>query len=281
MSASALHFCMREFVQRCRAAAVYYVLGAIALFSPVGGFAVLSAHAQEAEAPVTIEAPASEEAPAPAEETAEETTEAPAPDESTEAPASEDAASAPAEETAAPVEAAAPATEAASEPAPAAELSTAKADYAPGETVSIFGRFFGALQDIFLTIFGGSAERGDYTETTVAATTDDQGSFSLAHALEDVFRPLYTIIARNLGGETLATTTFTDAVSTSFSQCSNNNPTAGSCNWIGSIIQQSNSVYYEGMTVPQRLLFRDVASNGTHTISFTYQYSKAGVHAYD
>ena len=71
------------------------------------------------------------------------------------------------------------------------------------------------------------------------------------------------------------------AVSTSFEQCSNNNPTLGSCKWIGSIIQQSNSVYYEGMTVPQRILFEKVTTNGAHTISFTYQYSKARIHAYD
>ncbi|HTK05106.1 MAG TPA: SdrD B-like domain-containing protein, partial [Candidatus Eisenbacteria bacterium] len=296
---------MKDVLQRCRTATVFYLLSAFALFSPVGGFAVLSAHAQEADVTVAAETPAPEEAaPAPVEEPAAETAQAPAPAEETvEAPASsetteaapadttEEAAPADASDEAASSDAASTVSSDADASAPEApvetlsqnapELSTDKADYAPGETVTIFGRFFSALQDIALTIFGGSAEAGDYTETTVVTTTDDQGSFSLAHLLEDVFRPLYTVIARTLSGETLATTTFTDAVSTSFSQCSNNNPTAGSCNWIGSIVQQSNSVYYEGMTVPQRLLFRDVASNGTHTVSFTYQYTKAGIHAYD
>jgi hypothetical protein len=36
------------------------------------------------------------------------------------------------------------------------------------------------------------------------------------------------------------------------------------------------------MAVPQRLLFRDAAAvNTNHTISFTYQYTKAGIHAFD
>src|SRR3989344_2971682 len=73
------------------------------------------------------------------------------------------------------------------------------------------------------------------------------------------------------------------AISVDFSQCANNDsPTpAGKCNWIGSILQASNSDYFEGMSVPQRILYRNVETNGPHTISFTYQYTKGGIHAYD
>ena len=37
-----------------------------------------------------------------------------------------------------------------------------------------------------------------------------------------------------------------------FRQCSNENPTLGDCVWINGIIQQNNSVWFEGMSVPQR-----------------------------
>ena len=160
------------------------------------------------------------------------------------------------------------------------ELSTDKADYYPGETATIFGRFFQSVQDILLKIFGGSAETNDYTETIQNITTDSEGSFTTTYTLDGLARPLYTVIASALSGEELARTTFTDPPSVEFDQCANDNPTAGACDWIGSILQANNSVYFEGMSVPQRLLYRGIG-NGAHTISFKYSYTKGGTHAYD
>src|SRR5687767_13881263 len=73
------------------------------------------------------------------------------------------------------------------------------------------------------------------------------------------------------------------SVQVDFSQCSNTNSPipVGQCNWIGSILNAGNSEYFEGMIVPQRILYPQVTSTGTHTISFTYQYTKGGIHAYD
>ncbi len=65
-----------------------------------------------------------------------------------------------------------------------------------------------------------------------------------------------------------------------FAQCANKNPTAGACDWIGSILQASNSSYFEGMSVPQRI-FDGGFGNGAHTIAFSYSYTKGGIHAYD
>ena len=97
-----------------------------------------------------------------------------------------------------------------SNPQPQPELSTDKADYTPGETVSIFGRFFQSLQNIVLKIFGGSEQEGNYTESTNNVTTDEQGSFVSQYLLDNIFRPIYTVIANALSGEELARTTFTD-----------------------------------------------------------------------
>jgi len=98
-------------------------------------------------------------------------------------------------------------------PQPQPELNTDKADYAPGETVSIFGRFFQSLQNIVLKIFGGSVEENNYTETTASLVTNEQGSFSFQYILDNVFRPLYKIIASTISGEKLAETSFTDGSS--------------------------------------------------------------------
>ncbi len=171
---------------------------------------------------------------------------------------------------------------AASTPSP--ELSTEKAEYNPEETVSIFGRFFTAIQNIVLRIVGGSLLNPSeiYSTEVFNIVTDETGVFTYNYVLSDLFTPLYTISAEDGDGAVLATTSVIDPLQTSFTQCSNNNPTAGECNWIGSIVQQSNSIYYEGMTVPQRLLFRDAkVVDGAHSITFTYQYTKAGIHAYD
>lgn len=53
--------------------------------------------------------------------------------------------------------------------------------------------------------------------------------------------------------------------------------------WIGSILQRSNSKYYEGMSVPQRVIFLDIASTpgDVHTLTFSHEATKGGIHAYD
>ena len=73
---------------------------------------------------------------------------------------------------------------------------------------------------------------------------------------------------------------------TDFRQASNNfgqNPVPGDVEWINSIIQSSNSVYFEGMSVPQRTVFTgiDAETGDIHTLTFDHQNTKAGIHAYD
>ena len=165
-------------------------------------------------------------------------------------------------------------------PTPTPVLTTDKPDYFPGQIAAIVGSFFEKLQTIALKIFGGTQEEGTYTETNTQVTTDEQGSFTFNYQLDNFFRPLYTVIGSNLLSQELARTTFTDAIPVDFKQCANNNGTAGICDWIGSILQNSNSVYFEGMSVPQRILYRGIP-NGSHTITFNYSYTKAGIHAYD
>ena len=70
---------------------------------------------------------------------------------------------------------------------------------------------------------------------------------------------------------------------TEFTQAANEDPTLGAIHWIGSIVQESNSRYYEGMSVPQRLIFNGVSSTpgDTHALTFNVDATKASIHAYD
>lgn len=71
--------------------------------------------------------------------------------------------------------------------------------------------------------------------------------------------------------------------SVSFQQCANDNNAPHACSWINGDIGPSNSVYAEGMSLPQRLMLTNIAATvgNAHTLVFTTQWTKAGKHAYD
>jgi hypothetical protein len=74
------------------------------------------------------------------------------------------------------------------------------------------------------------------------------------------------------------------AVGSDFKQVSNLGPPIGDIEWISSILQQSNSIYTEGMSVPQRLTFVDVRPTpaNLHFLNFSVQATTSdGGHAYD
>ena len=57
----------------------------------------------------------------------------------------------------------------------------------------------------------------------------------------------------------------------------------GDVHWINSILQQSNSQYYEGMSTLQRIVFVQIpkTSGNVHTLTFSHQANKSTSHAYD
>ncbi len=70
-----------------------------------------------------------------------------------------------------------------------------------------------------------------------------------------------------------------------FKQAANNDNSSaqGEVVWVQSILQQNNSLYYEGMSVPQRIVLTNVASTqgDIHTLTFSHKATKNGKHAYD
>ena len=154
-------------------------------------------------------------------------------------------------------------------PTVASELSTDKADYNPGQTATIFGKFFGVIQEIVLKIFGTDENGGSYTESIQNVTADDQGSFTTTYTLDNIFRPLYTVTAESTVGTLLAQTTFTDAPSTNFSLSGfgANQVGSGSLNlgWTGGNL---GNTWSEGEWVPYKLVITNVQSNYPGLVGF-------------
>src|SRR5262249_29881351 len=83
---------------------------------------------------------------------------------------------------------------------------------------------------------------------------------------------------------------FSDAsgLAVDFRQSANNETNGtvtglGNIHWINSIVQASNSRYFEGMSNFQRTIFTGVpgTTGSVHTLTFSHQFTKGGIHAYD
>jgi len=99
------------------------------------------------------------------------------------------------------------------------------------------------------------------------------------------FAPL--IVAAGLLGLSAVSVVGANLVS-DFRQCANNETNGdvtglGNCHWISSIIQSSNSTYFEGMSVPQRTILTNIpeTDSDVHTLTFDHDNTKGGIHAYD
>lgn len=96
---------------------------------------------------------------------------------------------------------------------------------------------------------------------------------------------LIAAVALRWGAEALALLPVESNAVIDFKQAANDDGgfSLGDVHWIGSILQNSNSMYFEGMSVPQRIVLDDIAATGgnVHTLTMNHQANKGGVHAYD
>jgi hypothetical protein len=173
----------------------------------------------------------------------------------------------------------------------APSVTTDKPDYFDNETVAITGSGFTANTSYDVPVIrpDGSIVKGDgsFTAGWDTVVTDGSGAFTYLYKLNGT-QGTYEVrvYPSPWGGDRaqapLVSTTFTDA-DIHFTQCRNdsdNNEVIDDCEWSTGAINQSNSYYTEGDSVPQRL-FQKIDSAGTHTISFEYEFTKASVYAYD
>ncbi len=78
---------------------------------------------------------------------------------------------------------------------------------------------------------------------------------------------------------------FAASTAVDFKQAANNDSgfSLGNIHWVNSTLQPNNSTYFEGMSVPQRLLFAGLpgTSGDHHSLLFRHQFTKGAIHAYD
>ncbi len=170
-----------------------------------------------------------------------------------------------------------------------ATVTTDQADYMPGQTVVITGTGWEPGETVELEIVPGCG----CPVWVGSAVADAAGEiYNNGFVVEDIHAFVtFTLTATGLSSGLTATTTFTDApLVVDFKQGANNDTTGAPCScgsvpncehWIGSIVQASNSFYFEGMSNPQRVIFDNMDSLTTHTLTFSHQWTKGGIHAYD
>lgn len=167
-----------------------------------------------------------------------------------------------------------------------ATVQTDKSDYQPGQYVVVTGSGWWANETVRLT-FSDGHEHGDHIIDTVA---DANGNILNSDFLVDTSQigNTITLTATGLSSLQTATTTFTDNITVDFKQSANNETNGtitglGNIHWIGSIVQSSNSRYFEGMSNMQRTILIDVpdVTADQHRLTIQHQFTKGGIHAYD
>ena len=163
-------------------------------------------------------------------------------------------------------------------------ISTDKADYAPGETVTLSGAGWQSGESVNIYV-NDSAGNSWSHESDPDPAADDLGNLSYSFVLPTHFVANYSVSATGASSGT-ATTTFTDLSIGTYDQCSNDDGDGYAtgdtgCRWINGNLQSNNSVYFEGDATVQRLWLTEFVPGTTHTVTLKYGTTKAGKHAYD
>ncbi|HEU4759649.1 MAG TPA: hypothetical protein VFT91_06665, partial [Dehalococcoidia bacterium] len=179
----------------------------------------------------------------------------------------------------------------------AAVVTTDKPDYYSYQTATITGSGFAASTSYDIPVIRPAPSpmvKGDgVTPGWDTVVTNGSGAFTYYYTLDGVpgiyeVRVYNSPWSGNLADAPLASTTFMDA-DIDFSQCRNDSGVNGTandeilddCEWTSGAINQSDSVYAEGDSVPQRLFHNVSDGAGTYVMGFEYEFSKADTYAYD
>jgi len=153
-------------------------------------------------------------------------------------------------------------------------ITTNKNKYVVGETVLISGSDFLSDHTIYLNV-----TRDDVLAAEWEVLSNQVGIFDTFYVI-DISGKHFEITATD--GTNTASTTFVDPgpVVVDYRQCSND---TGICIWINGILQQNNSIYFEGDFVPQRTIFTGIhtTTGDLHSLDFSSEFTKGGVHAFD
>ena len=170
-------------------------------------------------------------------------------------------------------------------PLPAPTIVSDKADYPPGGTVVLTGTNWLPLDTVTINV---NDDTGKAWEKDVTVHANANGDITYTFDLPNQFIANYAVTAVGSDGRT-ATTTFTDQnPSADLDQCANgpapSPPTDGcttAASWVNGNLNQNNSSYVEGDSVPYRIVGDDIPIGPTHTVTIEWDTLKGGKHAID
>src|SRR5258706_1495795 len=126
--------------------------------------------------------------------------------------------------------------------------------YYVGQTMLITGTGFSP--NVLITV---SVLRPDkVTDVVPGVNSDASGGFTSSYTPVNAVPGAYMITASDPVNSANTKTVEADAIKEDFLQCGNKNPTLGVCDWISSILQNSDAKIFEGMSTLQRLTFDQV-----------------------
>ena len=169
-----------------------------------------------------------------------------------------------------------------------ATIASDLADYNPGQTVTLTGANWdtgGSTVHIVVNDDLGQSWQH------VADVTPVDGAIVDVFALPNYFVAQYSVQAtqQTASGTLTASTSFTDAnPSANLDQCANDpapSPSTDGCSasasdWVNGALGASKSVYFEGDSIPYRLLL-DNLSIAQHKVIIEWDTTKSGAHAID
>jgi hypothetical protein len=152
-----------------------------------------------------------------------------------------------------------------------AEISTDKTKYSLGEPMVISGTGFTPDGAVTITV----QQPGNNGIDSLSVTADASGNFVRSY-IPPVIPGRYKITATDGTNTALTAATEADVSIGTYDQWANED-----LDWINGSLGPSNSDYPEGDSTVQRLWLTGLTAGTEHTVTFLYQTTKAGKHAYD
>src|SRR5262245_44425609 len=173
-----------------------------------------------------------------------------------------------------------------------ATITSDKADYPPGATVTLTGAAWASGEQVHIVVNDTIGQTWKLSSGVNGApadpVADSGGGFSYVFSLPNYFVSDYDVTATGPSSGT-ATATFTDAnAAANLDQCQNDaapsDPTDGctlDSDWARGNLTPSKSNYREGDSIPYRLKFSNLNTSISHTVIIKWDTTKNDKHAID
>jgi len=166
-------------------------------------------------------------------------------------------------------------------------LSSNQFGYAPGDVVTLTATGFQAGETVTVQVVNADGSPNS-NDAPWNVTADGSGGFVTTWTVPADSSSLGQLLLATADGQSSALhaeATFVDAgfSTLDFQQASNQDHPSVPISWINGILNPNNSDYFEGLGVPQRVIFTGLQATpgDTHALNFRHQALKGGVHAYD